>query len=177
MKGKSIRTFLWWYVIVLGIGVGNRMTPVICYYNFSQAHFSYEMQWIVIRQDCHKLWFIRNFQKVRCKISSTNLYIYNINYKLRLSNLLGKLFHQMAPHTPCCWNFQGNPWEPLTSWLNSPRRHLTRGNAVGSFFLVDRVGRRLLLLLGMITMCITMLVGHSDTLDMKDIHWRRKGYV
>ena len=37
------------------------------------------------------------------------------------------------------------------------------GNMVGSFFLVDRVGRRLLLLLGMITMCITMLVGTSDT--------------
>ena len=33
------------------------------------------------------------------------------------------------------------------------------GNGVGSFFLVDRAGRRVLLLYGMITMCITMLVG------------------
>lgn len=33
------------------------------------------------------------------------------------------------------------------------------GNGVGSFFLVDRVGRRVLLMYGMITMCITMLVG------------------
>lgn len=44
----------------------------------------------------------------------------------------------------------------------------TLGNAVGSFFLVDRVGRRLLLLLGMITMCITMLVGGSIALAAHD---------
>eukprot|EP00913_Durusdinium_trenchii_P007520 g7067.t1 len=44
----------------------------------------------------------------------------------------------------------------------------TIGNAVGSFMLVDRVGRRVLLLFGMITMCLTMLVGGSIALLAHD---------
>ncbi|CAE7803292.1 HXT5, partial [Symbiodinium necroappetens] len=35
----------------------------------------------------------------------------------------------------------------------------TAGNALGSFLLVDRAGRRPLLLWGMVSMCVTMLVG------------------
>lgn len=44
----------------------------------------------------------------------------------------------------------------------------TVGNGVGSFFLVDRAGRRVLLLYGMITMCITMLVGGAIALLAHD---------
>lgn len=44
----------------------------------------------------------------------------------------------------------------------------TVGNGVGSFFLVDRMGRRVLLLYGMITMCITMLVGGAIALLAHD---------
>lgn len=58
----------------------------------------------------------------------------------------------------------------------------TVGNGVGSFFLVDRVGRRVLLLLGMITMCITMLVGGAIALLAHDpatgeIHQSAAGVV
>ena len=42
------------------------------------------------------------------------------------------------------------------------------GNAVGSFILVDRVGRRPLLLLGMVAMSVTMLVGGAVALLAQD---------
>lgn len=44
----------------------------------------------------------------------------------------------------------------------------TVGNMLGSFLLVDRVGRRVLLLFGMIVMCITMLLGGSIALLAHD---------
>ncbi|CAE7303563.1 HXT3, partial [Symbiodinium pilosum] len=44
----------------------------------------------------------------------------------------------------------------------------TAGNAVGSFGLVDRAGRRPLLLLGMMLMCVTMLVGGAVAILAQD---------
>ena len=44
----------------------------------------------------------------------------------------------------------------------------TLGNAVGSFLLVDRAGRRVLLLWGMVAMCVSMMVGGITALAAHD---------